>query len=297
MYLLLGHPHDSCCEGVRARLASRALETRIIASPLAPPASLKWRLDAGGVTSSLFPGLSDSAIDGVLVRDTGWLDPAGWEQEDLVYMQAELRAVMLAWLASLSCPVINRPDGSQWYRAGVPLVAWRRHLRGAGLRLPEVVIVSDPTEAAAFRLRLEVDGVGGAVYAPLTNASPYLLADTDAWGRLALVQTRTPVCLTEPHGASTLACVVGDDVIWNGAPPPETRILETALRRFAAATALAFVEVAIAPVRRGPAVVLVEPRPRLERFDEPARARILDSLVAVLTQARGVAGAPPPVLS
>ena len=62
-------------------------------------------------------------------------------------------------------------------------------------------------------------------------------------------------------------------VIWNGVPPPEAPAIEAALRRFAAATALTFVEIAIAPVRGGRAVVLVEPRPRLERFTVRRRAR------------------------
>ena len=295
MFLLLGHSNDSCCQGVRAELENHDLDARIIASPLAPPAILTWRLDADGLSSNLSPHLPDSSIDGVLVRDTGWLDPAEWEEDDFTYMQTELRAVMLAWLNGLKCPVINRPDASQWYRSGVPLVAWRRQLRGAGLKLPEVVITSEPEEAAAFRRRLETDGAGGAVYAPLTNASSYLLADDDAWKRLASLQAHVPVCLTEAHGPAALACVVGDVVIWNDVPPVEAPSLEPALRRFAAATALTFVEIAIAPVRGEPAVVLVEPRPRLERYSEPARARIVAALVTALT--RGVSADAPRVPS
>jgi hypothetical protein len=295
MFLLLGQSNDSCCQGVRAGLASHELDARIIESPLAPPARLTWRLDADGLTSSLYPDLPDRAIDGVLLRDTGWLDPAGWEEDDFAYMQAELRAVMLAWLTGLTCPVINRPDASQWYRSGVPLVAWRRQLRSAGLKLPEVVITSEPAEAAAFRRRLETDGSEGAIYAPLTNASSYLLADDDAWRRLASVQAHVPVCLTQAHGRAALACVVSDDVIWNGAPPSEAPAIEAALRRFAAAAALTFVEIAIAPVRGELAVVLVEPRPRLERYSESARTRIVAALVAALT--RGAATDAPLVLS
>ena len=45
------------------------------------------------------------------------------------------------------------------------------------------------------------------------------------------------------------------------------------------------------------AVVLVEPHPRLEQFDESARARILDVLAAELTQSRAVAPHAPLVLS
>jgi hypothetical protein len=111
------------------------------------------------------------------------------------------------------------------------------------------------------------------------------------------VQKRTPVCLSEPHGAASLACIVGHEVIWNGAASHEALGLEPALRRFAAAARLTFVEIALAAVRHGLAVVFVEPRPRLEQFDEPARARILDALAAELTQVRTVEPHAPLVLS
>ena len=151
MYLLLGHSEDPCCAGVFARLEARGLPVRIVAAPLAPPAQLTWRLDAAGLASSLYPDTPDIAIAGVLVRDTGWLDPAGWDAADHAYMQAELRAVTLAWLAGLACPVINRPDAALWYRAGRPaarvarappplrpaVAGGRHHQRpGGGPRLP-----------------------------------------------------------------------------------------------------------------------------------------------------------------
>jgi hypothetical protein len=285
MHLVLGHPDDLCCAGVLSRLEARGLEVRIVAEPLAPPARLTWRLDAGGVTSSLYPGLPDTEIAGVLVRDTGMLDPEGWDPADHAYMQAESRAALLAWLASLACPVINRPIASHWYGMGAPMLAWRNLLHRSGLPLPEMVVTSDPTEAMAFRRRLAVDGVAGAVYVPLTGAAGYLLGDAAAWERLAVLQTRAPVCITEPHGPVTLACVVGDEVIWDGPLPPEAADLQPALARFAAAARLAFVEIALAPVRRGTAVVLVEPQPRLEHFTEGARDRILDAVAALLVPA------------
>jgi hypothetical protein len=297
VHLLLGHPEDPCCAGVFNRLEARGLPVRIVAAPLAPPARLTWRLDAAGLTSSLYPKVPDTAIAGVLVRDTGWLEPDGWDATDHAYMQAELRAVTLAWLAGLGCPVINRPDAALWYRAGAPLLAWRALLRRSGLPLPEVVVTSDPAEARAFRCRLAAVGVAGAVYTPLTEAAGYLLADDESWERLAALQARTPVCLAEPHGATTLACIVGDAVIWDRAPPREAVGLEPALLRFAAAAHLAFVEIALAPVRHGLAVVLVETRPRLEHFGLAARACILDALAALLTSEREVAPAALEVLS
>jgi hypothetical protein len=291
MHLLLGHSKDPCCAGVFNRLKARGLPVRIVAAPLAPPAQLTWRLDAAGLASSLYPDAPDTGIAGVLVRDTGWLEPDGWDAADHAYMQAELRAVTLAWLAGLACPVINRPDATLWYRAGAPLLTWRALLRRSGLPLPEVVVTSDPAEARAFRGRLATGGVAGAVYAPLTEAAWYLLADDDAWERLATLQARAPVCLAEPHGATTLACIVGNAVIWDRAPPPEAVALEPALSRFAAAAHLTFVEIALAPVRRGLAVVLVDTLPRLEHFASTARARIIDALVALLVPEREVAAA------
>jgi hypothetical protein len=297
MHLLLGHSEDPCCAGVFAQLEARGLPVRIVAAPLAPPARLVWRLDAAGLTSSLYPDLADTEIAGILVRDTGWLDPAGWDAADHAFMQAEVRAVTLAWLAGLACPVVNRPDAALWYRAGAPLLAWRSLLRRSGLPLPDVVITSDPAEADAFRRRLATSGVAGAVFAPLTGAAGYLLATDEDWERLAALQVRAPVCLTEPHGAPALACLVGNAVIWDCPQPREALALEPALQHFAAAARLAFVEIAVARVRSGLAVVMVNALPRLEHFALPARARILDTLVALLTCEQPVANAAEGVLS
>jgi hypothetical protein len=69
------------------------------------------------------------------------------------------------------------------------------------------------------------------------------------------------------------------------------------LQHFAAAARLAFVEIAVARVRSGLAVVMVNALPRLEHFALPARARILDTLVALLTCEQPVANAAEGVLS
>jgi hypothetical protein len=297
MYLLLGHAQDPCCAGVSSRLAARGLTARIVQDPLAPPATLTWRLDGTGLTSRLSIDPVEEAVDGIFVRDPGWLDSAGWDPDDYAYMQAEVRAVLLAWLAGIPCPVINRPDARQWYRAGASLFAWRSMLRRSGLPLPEAVITSDATEADVFRRQLATRGAGGAVFSPLSHSSAYLLASDDAWQGIRAMQRRTPVCLTEPHGAPTVACVVGDEVFWNDGASPAARALEAALLRFASAARLTFVEIAIAEVHRGLAVVLVDPRPRLEHFDEITCARILDALVAALAGTRAAVAAAPLVPS
>jgi hypothetical protein len=294
VHLLLGHPDDLCCAGVAARLEACGLPVRILGAPLAPPARLDWRLDGAGLSSRLtWDGLPAAEIDGVLVRSTGWVDPEGWEPADHAYMQAEVRAATLAWLAGLTCPVVNRPDAALWYRTGAPLLAWRPLLGRCGLPLAEIVVTNDPAEAARFRARLAATGIAGAVYTPLTTPAGYPLATDADWQGLAGLQDRTPVCLSEPHGAVHSACLAGDTIVWDGDPPRAAVALEPALRRFAAAACLAFVEIALAPVRGGLAVTLVDPDPRLEHFAPPARARILDALVALLAPAGAVAEALP----
>ncbi len=283
MHLILGHLHDACCSGVLARLRARGLRARFCPAPLAPPARLVWRLDVNGLTTRL--ALDDGPaeeIDSVLVRSTGWLDPAGWEPADHAYMQSETQAALLAWLAGLSCPVINRLSAALWYRPLNPLLAWLPLLRRCGLPAPETIVTDDPDEARAFGRRLEAAGVPGAVCASLTRCAAWLVGPAD-WEGLAAVQARMPVCLTEPHGRTRAACVVARTVIWDGQPDSAEAALEPRFLHLAAVAGLDFLEVATAPVRHGPAVVLVEPLPRLEHFGPPARAGILNALTSLLT--------------
>jgi len=282
VHLLLGDPADSCCVGVRARLAARGLPAHIVASPLAPPARLVWRLADGGLSSRLELGDDAAEIAGVLVRGTARFDPAGWEPADQTYMHAEMLAATLAWLTALRCPVVNRPSTALWYAGRASLLTWRPLLRRCGLHVPEQLITNDPAEAHAFRRRLAADGVAGAVYTPLTGEAGYLVATDAAWNGLADLQERSPVCLSEPHGAAHPACIVGGEVIWDDDSPPENRELASRLRQLAVATRLDFLEVAIAPFRRGLGVVTVEPVPVLEHFAAPTRARILDALTSLL---------------
>jgi hypothetical protein len=120
------------------------------------------------------------------------------------------------------------------------------------------------------------------VYTPLTGGVGYVVATDAAWKGLAELQERSPVCLSEPHGAPHPACIVGGKIIWDSDPPPEHRALASRLRQLAVAAGLDFLEVAIAPFRRGLGVVMVEPMPVLEHFARPARAHILDALTSLL---------------
>ncbi|MCC6188382.1 MAG: hypothetical protein IT318_05080, partial [Anaerolineales bacterium] len=208
---------------------------------------------------------------------------AGWQPDDLAYLQAETQAALLAWLWSLRCPVVNRFPSAVWYQPQPPLLAWHRLLRNSGLPTLETLVTNLEPEARAFGQRLALDGVRGAVYGPLSSAARYLVSSEHDWSGLAALQGYAPVCLAAPHGAAQLACVVGEQVVWEGEPPPAAPGLEPALRRFAAAAGLAFVELALAPAAQGLCVVAVEPQPLLERYGDAAREHIVAGLVQLLT--------------
>lgn len=287
MHLLLGDSQDPCCLSVRTVLEARNYPTRIIPNPLAHPSRFAWRLNTEQSASQLVwneePPIPDDHITGVLVRGTAWIDPVGWQPDDLIYMQAETQAALLAWLWSLACPVVNRYPSAIWYRPQGPLLAWQRLLRRCGLPTLETLMTNVEQEARAFGQRLTMGGVTGAVYGPLTSSVRYLVTGDEDWNGLAAMQRYAPVCLAGPHGAAQLVCVVGEQVVWEGDPSPEMTQLAPALRRFATAAGLAFVELAFAPTAEGVCVIAVEPHPHFERFGDAARRQIVEGIVDLLT--------------
>ena len=283
MHLLLGHETDLCCTGVLARMDALGVRAELVNTPLAPPARLIWRLDETGLSSSykLPSATDDEEIESVLVRDIGRVDSSGWDPADHAYVQAETYATLLAWLEGLPCPVINRRPAALWYRNTMPLLAWRPLLRQCGLQTPDTIVTNDPVEARNFGRQI---ASGGVVLTPLTGEAAYLIASEGDWRGVAAAQHLAPVCLTEPHGIARSACVVADEVIWSDPSTSDTTALDARLSQFAKVAGLPFIEVAVATVRGAPAIVAVNPSPRLENFDLPARNRILDALVAQLTR-------------
>lgn len=281
MHLLLGHPLDECCRSVGAALREHGHRAVIVQNPLIHPAQFSWRLEDRTSTSRLacegWPTVPDGDISGVLVRGRVWMDPSEWAPEDAAYAQAETQAALLAWLWSLPCPVVNRYSADGWYRPHASLLSWHPLLHAAGLETSPMLVTSDAGSARAF------GGPPGAVLNTLTSGSAYLVGTDADWIGVAELQRHTPVWLSRPHGAAQSVCMVGERVVWDGAPPPRARALEEALRRFASAAGLAFVELGLAPVGDRLCAVAVEDQPRLERFGASARHQIVDGLVALLT--------------
>jgi hypothetical protein len=291
VHLLLGHPQDPCCLSVLNLLKARNYPARIIANPMAHPSRFAWRLNNAESTSQLAwdeeQPIADDEIAGVLVRGTGWIEPAGWEPADLAYMQAETQAALLAWIWSLACPVVNRFPSALWYRPRVPLLSWQGLLRRCGLPTSEVLVTNVEDEARGFGRRLALEGVDDVVYGPLTSDARYLVGGDEDWRGLAALQQNAPVCLTYPHGAAQPVCVVGEQVVWEGKPSSEMTTLEPALQRFAVAAGLAFVELALAPTHQGICVIQVEPQANFAHFAEAARKRIVEGIVYLLTSEAG----------
>lgn len=299
MHLVLGHPEDSCCTALLDRLAAAGCEARVIAAPLEAPALHRLRIDSDGTCSTtLILGdppeerIESVPIESVFVRSSGALDPAGWLAADHVYMQAEMQAAMLAWLFALDCPVINRVNAELWYRSRLPLLHWVGALRACGLLAPGMIIANDEAEIDGFRRDAERRGVPGAVFLSLAQQNSWLVGREEWTGVLAL-GTHAPVCLAEPHGPVRLLCVVGQAIIWDGAPTPAESALSGRLLQFARSVGLEFVEIGLARVHAGIAVVHIDLLPRLEHFSGDSQSLILDGLMDLLLgrASRGLAEA------
>jgi hypothetical protein len=287
MYLLLGDPQDLCCLAVQAALKARGYPTCIVSNPLASPSRFAWRLNNEESTSQLIWGdeepLLDENISGLLVRPSGLVDPRGWQGNDLAYMQAETYAALLAWLWSLPCPVVNRCPPAIWYQSYSHPLSWYRLLRQCGLPTVATLVTNVEDEARTFGQQLAQEGVAGAVYGPLTRDIRYLVTDEKDWDGLAAMQRRAPVCLTYPHEEIQFVCVVGEQIVWEGQPSAEVIELEPALRSFAIAAGLTFVELALAHTAHGMCVIAVEPYTKFEHFGQRAQQQIVDHIVKILS--------------
>lgn len=283
MHLVLGHPEDSCCTALLERLATAGYEARLIPAPLEAPAHHQLRIESNGICSTtlILDTPPATPIESVFVRSSGALDPADWVPADHAYMQAETQAAMLAWLFALDCPVVNRVNAELWYRARLPLLHWLARLRACGLLVPATIISNDAAEIDGFRREAETRDVSGAVFLSLAQHNSWLVGDDDWDGVLAL-STHVPVCLAEPHGRVGLLCVVGQAIIWDCEPTSGEAALSWRLLQFARLVGLEFVEIGLARVHAGTAVVHVDLLPRLERFCHDAQSRILDGLMDLL---------------
>jgi hypothetical protein len=271
---------------VNELLTTQDQSVLIISNPLLDPCSFDWRLTNGESKSRLlWNGITvfDHEIESVFVRTFGWIDPTGWQKDDLAYMQSETHAALLAWLSSLSCPVVNRYSPDIWYRPKPPLLFWQPLLRRSGLRIIETLITNEPEEANNFRQQLNSSGIAGAVYNSLTNELSYLVTEEEEWNGIKRMQERSPVCITHPHGEPVFVCVVGDEMIWNDGSPTNMRSVGPFLAAFAKNAGLTFVELALTTDGNDLNVIAVDPYPKWDHFGSGARQQIVKRIITLLT--------------
>jgi hypothetical protein len=277
--LLVGGETDPWCAALRRTLAAAGMPAVAATNPLADPNWFHWRFGPGGESQwalELASGVRITPRDlgAVFVASPPTLAPEGWPAADLAYVHAETWAAFLGWLWSLRCPVVNRSPASVWYRRSTNLLEWSAPLRAAGLPVQRAIVTNLVSEARAF-------ACGAAVYNALGVNASMLIETEQEWSALARIMERTHACVTRPHGAATFACVAGDDVVWSARLPAAPR-LEPALRAFARATGLAWVEVAFAETASRLEVIAVEPFPVPRHFTEPQAKRIVASLCGLL---------------
>jgi hypothetical protein len=284
MYLLIGNREDPCCELVQELLEHRGKRVWIVNNPMGHPVRFGWRLD--NVTSAshvALPGsheICDNQIEGVLVRDVSWDSLADLAPTDQAYMQSEMQAGLLAWLWSLSCPVVNRYPAHVWFHQQDQLLFWQPILWRCGLPALETVVTNVEIDVPALSERFASSGK--AVYAPLTSRTRYLVESGEDWAGVATMQAYAPVALNPPQRNEQLACVVGTNVVWEGLPGSSFTALKPAMVRFAAEAGLTYVEMRLASTTLGTRVTVINAFPRFELFGESARREIASALTHLL---------------
>lgn len=291
MYLLLGNSQDPWCLLIGNLLKIRGQPYRHIVSPLSHPSGFAWELcndcSLGQIVWQDGSLISNDQISGVLVCNTmNVTDPEGWQPDDFAYVQAELQASVLAWLWSLDCPVVNRYPAAMWCRAQLPLLYWQPLLTRCGLTVLETLVTNVPQVARSFGQRQSIKTVNSVVYGPLNSDVRYLITSEKDWNSLDAMQTIAPVCLMPPHGAPQFVCVVGQRVVW-GDPASGMALFEPALRHFAAAAGLGFVELAFALVSGTVCVVAVDTTPNFSHFSGASRQQIAELILQVLLEKNG----------
>ena len=140
MILLITRPTDPLVAALRAALAPGAVAVMDVETgPLA-----SWHFEPGAAERSALVVDGRRVVAGELTAVLSrlpWVDPARLEAivpDDRAYVAAETSASLVAWLAALPCPVLNRPTpaclvGPAWAPQQWALAAARAGLRVAAV--------------------------------------------------------------------------------------------------------------------------------------------------------------------
>jgi hypothetical protein len=155
MWLMLAETGDDAAVWAAEGLQQRGVCPVRVVSGQELVAGTVWdhRLAGGGVRTRLcFPDgveVDDTQVRGVVNRLSGlFVPPAGVSSVDGEYAACERHALVLSWLVSLRCRVLNRPSpvgGVGGYRS---VGGWRYLAQRAGLRIVPLVQSSEVSDGA-----------------------------------------------------------------------------------------------------------------------------------------------------
>jgi hypothetical protein len=139
--LVIAAPSDGGALWVATHLRRAGVPTLVIA-PQTLTCALRWehRIGATGVRSVVQLGtgtvLESSNIRAVFNR-IEWVSPPHWQGAafaERAYAEQEITALLLSWLTSLTCPVINPPSAQGPTGAIRHVAQWRKLAAESGLR-------------------------------------------------------------------------------------------------------------------------------------------------------------------
>lgn len=155
MWLVLADTGDDAAAWAAEGLPQRGVHPLRLVSGYELAMSTIWdhRMDQSGARTELRfsdgRAVDDTRLRGVVNRLSGFpMPPAGVSAGDGEYAACESNALLLSWLVSLRCPVLNRPSpasGPGGYRS---VGAWRQLAHRAGLGILPLIQsdISDPGE-------------------------------------------------------------------------------------------------------------------------------------------------------
>jgi hypothetical protein len=140
MWLVLAEAGDEAAAWAAEGLWRRGLRPLRLLTGYELSAGTIWehRLDAAGVRTRLQlrdgTEVVDTDLRGVLNRLTGrYVPPSPVCAEDADYAACEYNALLLSWLTSLPCPVLNRPGPVGMAAGNRSPMQWRREAQRVGL--------------------------------------------------------------------------------------------------------------------------------------------------------------------
>lgn len=211
MFVVISHPGDRVATRAAAALAARvgADEVALVRVEELTLAARWTHLQEGGRTRTVvrLPGgraIDSDAVDGVVNRIRRVVGPRFRRGADSQYATMEVFALLLSWLASLPCRVVNPPSPRGLAGEERSLTEWLRLAGAAGL--------------PARRLRATTDGRRFSV--PGREAYPSPAGDRLGGEPLhpSVPVGPRPALFADPVGERRRVTVVGERLF--GAPSP-----------------------------------------------------------------------------